>query len=117
MFPTKVRLSNIIPNLQPRNCPLCNEKEETMIHLFIECPTTRICNHLYTMTSKQLATKPCLIVDKFIVRLDTNDNQYSTGLGTKCLRNITIPDFRINSAGFYLEAKKRYCLQSCSPFT
>lgn len=42
ILPTRERLRRFIPSLPSINCPLCNESEEALLHLFIECPISRI---------------------------------------------------------------------------
>ncbi|XP_042950095.1 uncharacterized protein LOC122282210 [Carya illinoinensis] len=42
ILPTRERLKSFIPSLTSINCPLCDEAEETLLHLFIACPISRI---------------------------------------------------------------------------
>lgn len=42
IIPTKGRLKSFLPSLPSFSCPLCNEQQETLLYLFLECPISRI---------------------------------------------------------------------------
>ncbi|XP_042964528.1 uncharacterized protein LOC122298726 [Carya illinoinensis] len=55
ILPTRDHLKHFIPTLSSTNCPLCDGTEETLLHLFVECPVSRI---LWSQSSWPLNLSP-----------------------------------------------------------